>query len=73
VREALLAHGIEAVDADSVTGLRERLNDVYLDEIRKLKARQRAGEIPLEDYSHRVEALKKGFPLLGLPLEMWSE
>ena len=73
VRAALLAHGIEPREDEDAAALRERLNDAYLGEVRRLKERQRAGEIPLRDYAAHVEALKQRFPLLGLPLDRWSE
>jgi hypothetical protein len=58
---------------DTPAQLKERLNDLYLEEVRRLKARQRAGEIALRDYAAHAQALKESFPLLGLPLEMWTE
>ena len=73
VREALAAHGVEAREGDSPEALRERLNDVYLEEVRALKARQRSGDIPLRDYATHVEALKARFPLLSVPLPSWVE
>jgi hypothetical protein len=73
VREALAAHGIAARPEDEPFALRERLNDVYLQEVRALRARQRGGGIPLTEYAAHVEALKARFPLLGLPLTAWEE
>jgi len=73
VRAALAGHGLAVADADTPAVLKERLNDLYLEGVRRLKARQRAGEIPLSDYAAQAQALKETFPLLGLPLEMWTE
>ena len=73
VREALARHGVAVEASDTPAGLKERLNDLYLEEVRRLKARQRAGEIPLRDYAAHAQALKERYPLLGLPLEMWTE
>jgi hypothetical protein len=73
VTTALLAHGIDVSDEDTATSLRERLNDLYLQEVRRLKERQRAGEIAKADYAAHVEALRKRFPLLSLPLDLWNE
>ena len=73
VAKALLAHGIEPSDDDTPASLRERLNGVYLEEVRRLKARQRAGEIAKPDYAAHVAALRDRFPLLGLPLGRWTE
>lgn len=73
VRDGLRAHGIEPLADDTPERLRERLNDRYLEDVRQLKARQRAGEIPLHEYSRHVQALKEQYPLLGLPLPLWAE
>jgi hypothetical protein len=73
VRDALAAHGVEAGADDHPAALRARLNDVYLEEVRALKARQRSGAIPLREYAAHVDALKRRFPLLGLPLSSWEE
>lgn len=73
VLEALRAHGIEASPDDPPAALRERLNDLYVLEVRALKERQRGGAIPLREYASHVEALKQRFPLLSLPLGAWRE
>jgi len=73
VREALARHGLAAEGEDTPATLRDRVNDLYLAEVCRLKARQRAGEIPLRDYAGHAQALKEGFALLGLPLELWTE
>jgi hypothetical protein len=73
VRAALEAHGIAAGADESAQALRERLNEVYLEEVRALKARQRGGEIALRDYAAHVDALRARFPLLSLPLSAWEE
>ena len=73
VREALAGHGLTVAEADTPAQLKERLNDLYLEKVRRLKARQRAGEIPMRDYAAHAQALKESFPLLGLPLEQWTE
>jgi hypothetical protein len=39
----------------------------------RLKARQRAGEIAKADYAAHVAALRDRFPLLGLPVDRWTE
>jgi hypothetical protein len=73
VRAALLSHGIEPREDDTPASLKERLNDLYLQEVRRLRERQRAGEIALRDYAAQAEKLKQSFELLGLPLEQWEE
>jgi hypothetical protein len=73
VRDALVAQGVIPGESDSPSVLKERLNEAYLGEIRALRARQRAGEVPLSSYSQHAEALKNRFALLGLPLGWWTE
>ncbi len=73
VREGLSRHGLAVGDRDTPASLKERLNELYLEEVRHLRARQRAGEIPLRDYAVRAKELQESYPLLGLPLELWVE
>ena len=72
VRAALVAHGVEPRDDDTPASLKERLNDVYLVEVRRLRDQKRRGEIPLRDFAAHAEALKQSFALLGLPLHLWE-
>jgi hypothetical protein len=73
VREALAGHGLAIAPDDTPAILRERLNDVYLAEVRALRERQVKGEIPRREYAGHVAALRDRFPLLGLPLELWED
>lgn len=73
VRADLERHGILVAAGDTPAGLRERLNDLYLQDVRRLRERQRAGEIALRDYGAHVEALRRGYPLLALPDTLWEE
>jgi len=73
VRAQLERHGVSIGHADTPEVLRERLNELYLVEVRRLRDRQVRGEIPRPEYARHVEALRDRFPLLGLPLPLWSE
>jgi hypothetical protein len=73
VLEALAGLGVDAAANETPDRLRERLNERYLEEVRALKQRQQAGEIPLRDYGRHVQALKERYALLGLPLALWAE
>jgi hypothetical protein len=73
VREELGRHGVASGPEDTPATLREKLNDVYVAEVRLLRERQVRGEIPLKEYAGHVAALKARFPLLGLPLDLWDE
>jgi hypothetical protein len=72
VSAALREHGLDVGPDDTPATLRERLNQMYLVEVRALRARQRGGEIPLSEYAGHARALQERFPLLGLPLGMWE-
>jgi hypothetical protein len=73
VARDLAAHGVVPADGDTPESLRERLNDAYLEDVRRLRDRQRAGEIALRDYAAHVERLKDSYPALGVPLPLWLE
>lgn len=73
VAEALAGLGIVPAPDDTPERLRERLNDRYLEEVRALKQRQQAGEIPRREYAAHVQSLKERYGLLGLPLALWRE
>jgi len=73
ILEELGRHGIAAGPEDTPATLRERLNDAYVAEVRRLRERQVAGEIPRREYAQHVAALRDRFPLLGLPLGLWDE
>jgi hypothetical protein len=66
-------HGLTVAPDDTPASLRERLDEIYLADVRRLKARQVSGEIPLRDYSRHVAELKESYLLLGLPLVHWVE
>ena len=73
VLEDLRGHGVSPSDDDTLATLRERLNDAYLGEVRKLRERARQAEFPLEGYAERVSSLRERFALLGLPAGLWEE
>ena len=73
VVQGLARHGLTPGPSDTPESLRDRLNDAYLGEVRQLKQRQKAGEIPIRDYARHAQELKDTYPLLGLPLSSWVE
>ena len=72
-RAALIGHGIVPGPEETAADLRVRLNERYLEEVRALRERQRGGEIPIREYAQHVNALHRRFPLLGVPVERWTE
>lgn len=76
-REAVLAelarHGIAPRADTSPEMIREFINDLYVYEIRALKAKLKAGQFPKREYAARVEQLRRRYPILSLPVEHWLE
>jgi FMN phosphatase YigB (HAD superfamily) len=66
-------HGITARPGETAESLRERLNERYLEDVRRLRERQRAGLIPLREYAAAADALKRSYPLLSLPASLWPD
>lgn len=73
VASQLAVHGLRPLATTAPARLREQVNDLYLHEIRRLRRAVRAREFPLSDYSNRIIALRKGYWLLSMPVERWTE
>ena len=72
VLEELSVHGlVPAVDTPPRT-LRDALRDLYKYEIKVLKRRLLAGEFPKQEYAGRVIELRRRYPLLSVPVELWT-
>lgn len=76
-REMVLAelarHGINPDDQTPPELAKEYVNDLYLYEVRSLRTRMRAGLIEKRDYARHVEELRKRYPILSLPVALWTE
>jgi len=72
VREALLAHGLRVTPATPPALAREFVNDLYRHELRRLRDRLLAGQIPKRDYAAHVVALRKRYWVLSVPLGQWT-
>jgi hypothetical protein len=73
VLRELARHGVAPSQDTPPEMVHEFISDLYLYEIRSLKARMKAGLIPLGDYAKHVEALRNRYPLLSLPVRLWTE
>ena len=69
----LARHGLAPRDETPPEFIHEFINDLYLYEIRKLRARMLAGEIPRKEYAAHVERLRNRYPILSLPVRYWRE
>ncbi len=72
VLSALAAHGVRPTPATRPELVHEFVNDLYRFELRRLRARQVRGEIPRQDYSRHVVALRRRYLLVSLPLRHWT-
>jgi hypothetical protein len=70
-QEALAGHGLRPGPDTPAALVRDALSDLYRFEIRRLKGRLLAGEIPKERYFDHVVALRKAYWLLSVPVEHW--
>ena len=73
VLDELGRHGLAPAADTQPLRLREQINDLYRIEIRKLRDRCRAGEIPVRELPAHVVALRKRYMLLSIPMENWVE
>jgi len=70
--EVLAGHGLRPGPDTPAALVRDALSDLYRFEIRRLKGRLLAGEIPKERYSDHVIELRKVYWLLSVPVQHWA-
>jgi hypothetical protein len=73
VLDQLARHGLRPGPDTPLPLLRDAVRDLYRYEIRRLRSELLAGRIRKVDYAGRVIDLRSRYPLLSLPLELWSE
>jgi hypothetical protein len=73
VLRELARHGIIPRDDTPPELAHQFVTDLHLFEIRRLKKQMLAGEIPKDEYAKTVEALRKRYPILSLPVRFWIE
>ncbi len=71
VLDELARHGLRPLSTTSPGRLREAVRDLYLYEIRKLRAELLRGNIVRRHYADHVIALRRRYPLLSIPVEQW--
>ena len=70
--EVLAGHGLRPGPDTPPALVRDALSDLYRYEIRRLKRRLLAGDIPKERYSDHVIELRKQYWLLSIQIDRWS-
>jgi hypothetical protein len=72
ILEELARHGIRPLPASAPQQLRDAVRDLYKYEIRRLREDLLAGRIRKADYAGRVIELRSRYPLLSIPLQLWT-
>ena len=72
VLEELSHHGLRLLPATPPGLVRDALRDLYKYEIKRLRAGLLAKRIPKADYAGRVLDLRRKYPLLSVPLQLWT-
>ena len=66
VLRELERHGVRPVPTTDPQLVRDYVRDLYKYEIRRLKTRMLREEFPRGEYSNRVDALRRAYPILAL-------
>jgi len=69
---ALARHGFRPTETTPPETVREALVTLYLYEIRRLRDRLKRGEFQKTEYAQRVDALRRRYPVLGIPVQTWA-
>jgi len=71
VLEELARHGLQPLPDTSPERLRDAVRDLYKYEIKRLRANLLAKRILKKDYASHVVELRKRYPLLSIPVDLW--
>ena len=73
ILEELGRHGLVPRDETTAGRLRDTVRDLYKYEIRRLRDRVIAGDIPKQEYAGHVVELRKRYWILSIPTHLWTE
>jgi hypothetical protein len=73
VLNELARHGVAPCAETPPELVHDFINDLYVYEIRALKAKLKAGHFPKSEYAGRVAELRRRYPILSLPVNHWTE
>jgi hypothetical protein len=71
ILDELAGHGLIPRSDTPPQLLRDAVRDLYKYEIRRLRDRLIAGDIPKRDYAGSVIALRKRYRVLSIPTSLW--
>jgi hypothetical protein len=72
VLEELARHGLKPGPSTSPQQLRDAVRDLYKYEIRRLRSQLLARRFRKQDYAGLVLELRRRYPLLSLPVDVWT-
>jgi len=73
VLHELARHGLGPTSTTTPQQLRDAVRDLYNYEIKRLRGELLASRFPKTEYAARVVALRDRYPLLSLPMELWTD
>jgi hypothetical protein len=73
ILDELARHGLVPKPHTPPGQLRDAVRDLYKYEIRRLRDEHQAGLIAKRDYARCVIDLRERYPLLSVPIELWTE
>lgn len=71
VLDELARHGLRPLPDTSPERLRDAVRDLYKYEIKRLRADLLAERFLKKDYASHVIELRKRYPLLSIPVDLW--
>ena len=71
ILDELSRYGLRPLASTPPGFLRDAVRELYKYEIRALRSALLAGDIARPDYAGRVEALRKRYWLLSVPVDRW--
>jgi hypothetical protein len=72
VLAALERHGVRPLATTRPALVFRFVSDLYRYELRRLKTRRADGAIPPRDYAATVIALRGRYPLVSIPVQLWT-
>jgi hypothetical protein len=72
VLDELLKHGVRPRVSTPPGVVRDFLTEMYRYQLRRLRSRLLLGEIAKRDYAGEVVRLRERYPLLSLPIRLWT-
>ena len=72
ILDELARHGLRPLPTTPPHALRDAVRDLYKYEIKVARAQLLAGRIERRHYAAHILALRRRYPLLSIPTELWT-